>query len=174
MTHSAPNPFFSDGFTDAHLGLEELAEASDPTKLIASMSGGAHNSLAVRLSDGLIVPGAPARIIFKAGPGDRVSFAACVMQSNDYFFATKPEGVDLFQPGTTVPVTGDITADVSLWDAGTELDRPLGSGDDQVFSQISPVSGGFQGAPVQRVPSSAGIVPTAKLIKATISLASGQ
>ncbi|MEO9891146.1 spondin domain-containing protein [Aurantibacter sp.] len=62
-------------------------------------------------------------IDFKAAaPGGRVSFATMSAVSNDWFFAPKAEGIVLFEDG--MPVTGDVTDQVYLWDAGVEEEDP--------------------------------------------------
>lgn len=55
-------------------------------------------------------------------PGGRVSFATMSAVSNDWFFAPKAEGIHLFENG--MPVTGDVTDQVYLWDAGVEEEDP--------------------------------------------------
>ncbi|MCM4171051.1 hypothetical protein DHD32_06145 [Arenibacter sp. TNZ] len=57
-------------------------------------------------------------IDFKAVSGARLSFATMSVVSNDWFFAPMGAGIDLFDNGA--PVTGDITEQIHLWDAGVE------------------------------------------------------
>ena len=57
-------------------------------------------------------------IDFKAVPGTRLSFATMSVVSNDWFFAPSATGIPLFENGTAV--TGDVTNQVYLWDAGVE------------------------------------------------------
>ncbi|MRH99379.1 hypothetical protein GH721_02440 [Kriegella sp. EG-1] len=57
-----------------------------------------------------------------AAPGGRVSFATMSVVSNDWFFAPKAEGIALFDDG--MPVTGNVTDQVYLWDAGVEEEDP--------------------------------------------------
>jgi len=60
---------------------------------------------------------------FKATPpGGKLSFATMSVVSNDWFFAPRAEGISLFKDGA--PVTGDVTDQVYLWDAGVEEDDP--------------------------------------------------
>jgi hypothetical protein len=60
-------------------------------------------------------------------PGDRLSFAMMFGMSNDWFFASDPDGIELFAPDGT-PMSGDVTHMVNIYDAGTELDEELGIG----------------------------------------------
>ncbi len=62
-------------------------------------------------------------IDFKAVPGTYLSFATMEAMSNDWFYAPDVEGIALYN-GSGEPVTGDITGQVMLWDAGTEEENP--------------------------------------------------
>jgi len=66
----------------------------------------------------ILDPGCFYSINFKAVPGTKLSFATMSVVSNDWFFAPKAEGINLFDDG--MPVTGDVTDQVYLWDAGVE------------------------------------------------------
>ena len=63
-----------------------------------------------------------------------------LVQSNDWFFAFAPEGLELFDEGGA-PVTGDVTDQVAVWDAGTEVDQEPGVGEDQAPRQAGPNTG---------------------------------
>lgn len=60
---------------------------------------------------------------FYAYPGSRLSFVSMLANSNDWFFAPGESGIELFDAGGN-PVTGDVTDEISLWDAGTEEEDP--------------------------------------------------
>lgn len=62
-------------------------------------------------------------IDFQARPGSRLSFLTMLANSNDWFFAPGQNGLDLFD-AAGAPVTGDITSEVRLYDAGTEEEDP--------------------------------------------------
>ncbi|MEM8863767.1 MAG: spondin domain-containing protein, partial [Chloroflexota bacterium] len=70
-------------------------------------------------------------------PGDRVSFATMFVQSNDWFFAPNELGIPLYNEDGTAK-NGDVTAYVSLWDSGTEIDEPVGEGVYQAPRQSGP------------------------------------
>jgi len=87
---------------------------------------------------GPILPGGSYEITFNAGtnvtPGDggtRLSFLTMFVQSNDLFLAPGEEGIALYDNGTPIgqgaPV--DVTDQVSLWDAGTEVNEVTGGPD---------------------------------------------
>lgn len=67
-------------------------------------------------------PGCFYTIKFKAVPGAKLSFATMSVISNDWFFAPSGVGIPLFEDG--MPVTGDVTDQVYLWDAGVEEEDP--------------------------------------------------
>ncbi len=79
------------------------------------------------LVDGVAGPGEAYQIRFTAGPGQAVSFATMLRESNDWFFAPGPDGIPLYVDG--VPVSGDVTQLVLLWNAGTEIDQEPAIGD---------------------------------------------
>ncbi|MFS4491921.1 spondin domain-containing protein [Maribacter sp. 2308TA10-17] len=59
---------------------------------------------------------------FQATPGSKLSFATMQVVSNDWFYAPTGAGITLFENG--VPVTGDVTNQIYLWDSGTEEEDP--------------------------------------------------
>lgn len=61
-------------------------------------------------------------IDFKAVPGTKLSFATMSVVSNDWFFAPSGTGIPLFEDG--MPVTGDVTDQIYLWDVGVEEEDP--------------------------------------------------
>ena len=54
-------------------------------------------------------------------PGDRLSLTTMMGQSNDWFYAPVESGIPLFENGN--PISGDITSQIILWDAGTEVNQ---------------------------------------------------
>jgi hypothetical protein len=99
-------------------------------------------------------------INFYAGKGQSISFATMWGQSDDWFFAPGPAGIALYD-ANGAPVSGDVTAQVGIWNAGTEIDEEPGVGPDTGPHQTSPT----QGAP--------DLDPTVRAIGATVTLADG-
>lgn len=64
-----------------------------------------------------------------ASPGQRLQLQTMFVQSNDWFYAFSKGGLDLYNGNT--PVSGDVTSEIFLYDAGTEADEPLGLGKHQ-------------------------------------------
>ena len=75
---------------------------------------------------GPALPGHSFQFSFHAGPNHKLSFATMYGWSNDGFYAPDGNGISLYSGGN--PVTGDITPQVMLWDAGTEMNQMPGSG----------------------------------------------
>ncbi|MEM9950395.1 MAG: spondin domain-containing protein [Chloroflexota bacterium] len=77
---------------------------------------------------------------FNAEAGQYLSFVTMLAQSNDLFFAPDEIGIPLFDEEGN-PVSGDVTDQVLLWDAGTEVNQALGEGDQQAPRQAGPNTG---------------------------------
>ena len=60
-------------------------------------------------------------------------------QSNDWFYGPAESGMPLFKNGK--PINGDITAQIILWDAGTEVNQEPGIGPGQGPRQKAPNTG---------------------------------
>lgn len=78
-------------------------------------------------------------VTFTAGDRHRLSFATMLGSSNDWFYATQPEGIALYEDG--VPLSGDVTDRLRLYDAGTEIDQEPGVGDATGPLQSQPEEG---------------------------------
>lgn len=86
---------------------------------------------------------------FRAGPGARLSFATMMVHSNDFFYAPGPEGIALWDGHEQV--TGDVTDQIMLWDAGTEINQEPGAGADQPVRQSGPDTGADDPNPLVRL-----------------------
>lgn len=134
VVHSQPSPLFAVGAADQGLGLERLAEDGDQVPLRDALTASPPEGVATVYAfdtpvDGTAGPAAPGQafeIAVHGNPGDSLSFATMFGMSNDWIFATKPEGIALFVDD--VPRTCDVTADVALFDVGTESDEELAVG----------------------------------------------
>jgi hypothetical protein len=89
---------------------------------------------------GVITPGQAYEFSFSAAPGAKLSFATMFVHSNDFFYAPEEQGIDLFDD-MGMPISGDVTAQVQLWDAGTEENQEPGVGNDQAPRQSGPDTG---------------------------------
>ena len=142
---SAGNPIFTGGQPESGNGLEQLAETGNPeglVKYVSSVSGvsavGANARPVGATGDGPLTPGQAYEFELSASPGQSLSLAWMFGQSNDLFYSNE-RPIVLFVGGK--PVSGDMTAQVSLWDAGTEVNEEPGLGPNQAPRQKSPDAG---------------------------------
>ncbi|MGE0870215.1 MAG: spondin domain-containing protein [Kofleriaceae bacterium] len=138
LLHQAGRPLFIPGFRELGHGLERVAEDGDPSSLyhlLAHDPGGRLTPVGVfdmpidAPQPQLAMPGQTYEINLAARPGDSLSFATMFVMSNDWFFATPPEGITLFDRADQLR-EGDLTDHIALYDAGTELDQELAVGPD--------------------------------------------
>lgn len=113
---------------------------------------------------GPAVPGSGYEFSFTAVPGDTLSFVTMLAQSNDLFFAPDEVGIALFDD-MDAPISGDVTDQVLLWDAGTEVNQPIGEGDQQAPRQAGPNTGDAESNPIEAVDEPA----TAEIITVTLT-----
>jgi len=143
---SAGEPLYSIGLADRGSGLERIAEDGNPMVLAEAMASedlgdrGVFNTPAGLDSPGPARPGSAFEITLTAAPGDRLVFATMFGWSNDWFFGTPASGIELFADDG-LPIAGDITDQVMIYDAGTELDQELAIGADTGPQQAGPDTG---------------------------------
>lgn len=133
------NYFFNEG-EQADAALESQAEDGSPEKLskkyvtkVGSIFLGVFNKPVGSDMPAPALPGGAFEFTFTASEGMRLSFITMFGQSNDLFYAPK-QAIDLFDRDGN-PLTGDITGDLYLWDAGTEVNQAPGIGDEQAPRQ---------------------------------------
>lgn len=141
----AANPIFTGGQSEPGNGLEQLAETGNPeglVKYVSAISGvaavGANARPIGATGDGPLTPGQAYEFELSASPGQSLSLAWMFGQSNDLFYSNE-RPIALFAGGK--PVSGDMTAQISLWDAGTEVNEEPGLGPNQAPRQKSPDAG---------------------------------
>jgi PKD repeat protein len=139
----------------ASAGIEGVAEDGDPGTLAdeLSPSGDAIRD-AGTFGDGPLPPGPPeatpsVSFTVDAIPGERLSLATMYIQSNDLFYGFEPEGLPLFS--NDAPINGDVTGQVLLYDAGTEVDEAPGLGLTQAPRQTPNSKGTDEGGTIVRV-----------------------
>lgn len=114
-------------------------------------SSGVFNTPVGASSPAPVFPGEKYEVMFKAGIGSKLSFVTMFVQSNDLFYAPDGMGIELFE--NRVPVTGDITDQLYLWDAGTELNEKPGEGMYQAPRQSGPDMGTDESCNVRMIES---------------------
>lgn len=145
VIHTGANPIFTGGQVDAGQGLETLAETGNPSPLLKSLTGaprvvgvGADDHPVGASAGGPIPPGQAYELEVTAAPGQFLSAAWMFGQSNDLFYSND-RPITLFSGDK--PVSGDMTAQLSLWDAGTEVNEEPGLGPNQGPRQATPDAG---------------------------------
>jgi hypothetical protein len=147
LHHAGTTPLFTANATDLGKGLEALAEDGNATQLGGKLTtldgyvkGGVFNIPAGTTTAGPILPGSKYQITFDASPGDSLSFASMLANTNDVFLAAKDSGIPLFD-SAGVAVTGDVSNQLYLWDAGTEANEEPAIGPNTVTNQLAANTG---------------------------------
>jgi hypothetical protein len=149
---------FTEGKAARKNGLEMQAEDGDPSGLVASLMEmhhssnlhGVFNTPVGAMGAGPIRPGDSYEFTVTAMPGTKLFMTQMFGQSNDWFYAPGPNGIALFDTKGT-PVSGDVTDQLYLWDAGTEKDEEIGVGPNQGPRQKGPNTGEAEQGIVHRV-----------------------
>ena len=172
--HTNAGPLFTAGQPDRGLGLEAVAEDGNPAALVEALtaqtdiSASAFNTPVGTSEPGPLLPGRAYEFTVAATPGNHLSFATMFVQSNDLFYGPDGAGIALFNADGT-PVAGDVTSQVMLWDAGTEINQAPGFGPDQAPRQAGPNTGADENGPVQLVADGFSYPDTAGVIRVTIT-----
>ena len=99
---------------------------------------------------GPALPGGAYEFVIQAEAGNTLTFATMLAQSNDLFFAPDEAGIALFDDDGNA-ISGDVSDQVDLWDAGSEVNQPIGEGDEQAPRQSGPNTGADEMGVVQLV-----------------------
>jgi hypothetical protein len=168
--HTGSNPIFTPGEVQSGIGLKGLAEAGMAGAFAPNLPGqpgvraaGAFETPIGRPRGRMVMDraeggGANTGRMLQAGqhfeftvtarPGDRLSLALMLSQSNDGLVATDGAGIPLFA-ADGAPIRGSITDHLSLWDAGTEVNEDPGLGRNQGLRQGAPHAGDPERRPVR-------------------------
>ena len=149
---------FTEGKSARDNGLEMQAEDGDPSGLVSSLVTmnhasnlhGVFNMPVGAMAAGPIRPGSSYEFTVTALPGMKLFMTQMFGQSNDWFYAPSVNGITLFDHKGN-PVSGDITDQLYLWDAGTEKDEEIGVGPNQGPRQKGPNTGDDEHGVVHRV-----------------------
>jgi hypothetical protein len=141
IVHTSTNPIFIDGQADQSKGLESQAEDGKPDLLVQSLAeqsgivaSGVFNTPNGANKPAPLEPGGVYEFTVSATPGEHLAFTTMFGQSNDWFYAPGGTGISLFDAQGN-PIAGDITPQILLWNAGTEVDQEPGIGSDQAPRQ---------------------------------------
>ena len=173
--HSADSkPLFENGAAGS-AGLEALAEDGNPAKMGGSLptktgvkSSGVFNTPKGASASGPLFPGNAYSFEITATKGERLSLALMYVQSNDLYYSFGQSGLELWD-GSNVK-SGDVTADINLWDAGTEVNEYPGLGMNQPVRQSGANTGADENGTVMVVNDSYTYLMNNKSIKVTLTL----
>jgi len=156
VVHTDAVQFFESG-TAASAGIEGIAEDGSPSVLVAALTGvdgvqsvSAFNTPTGASAPAPIGPGGSYAFEFDAELGDRLSLATMFIQSNDLFYTFTGDGLALFD-GSGRAISGDMTSEVLLYDAGTEVNQEFGVGLDQAPRQAGPDTGADENGVLGRI-----------------------
>jgi hypothetical protein len=150
------NPIFTGGKRDSGEGLELLAETGNPSALVKALSGksgivtaGADAKPVGATDEGPLTPGQKYEFQVSAQPGQLLSTAWMFGQSNDLFYSND-RPIELFSAAGK-PRSGEMTVQLALWDAGTEVNEEPGLGPNQGPRQATPDAGVTESLGIARV-----------------------
>ena len=178
MLNSKKAPIFQEG-RRASKGLEMQAEDGDPSGLIKQLTmanhsstlHGVYNTPVGATQPGPIRPGDAYEFSFEAAPGMRLYMTMMFGQSNDWFYSPDEQGIELFKGGS--PVSGDVTSQFILYNAGTEVDEELGIGPNQGPRQKATNTGVDENGVVTRVKTTVFYNHNAQFFRVTITPEAG-
>jgi hypothetical protein len=174
IVHTVNAPIFTSGKKDRGQGLEAQSEDGNPSMLAKSLKGGkgikavtVFNTPVDARAPGPITPGAAYETTISAMPGDHLSLTLMMGQSNDWFYAPVESGIELFPAGKAL--SGDISGQLYLWDAGTEVDQEPGIGSEQGPRQKGPNTGKAENGVVRKVRDGKGYFSPPSVLRVTIT-----
>jgi hypothetical protein len=173
VVHTDRAPIFTVGKKDRGKGLEAQSEDGNPDMLAKSVEGtkgiksvALFNTPVGASAAGPITPGATYEVPISAMPGDRLTWTTMMGQSNDWFYSPGESGIELFKDGK--PISGDISSQIILWDAGTEVDQEPGIGPDQGPRQKGPNPGKAENAVVRKIDDGKAYSKASDVMRVTI------
>lgn len=165
--------FFNEG-KKAGAALEAQAEDGNPELLskelltkVGSRYMGIFNTPVGNDKAGPLLSGGVYEFTFKAEEGMRLNLIAMYGQSNDLFYAPK-KAFELFDEDGT-PLSGDLTEQLLLWDAGTEKNQAPGIGDEQAPRQKMANTGTAENGVVMTVKDGFTYPATKGVLRVTIT-----
>ena len=171
------NPIFTGGCRVSGEGLELLAETGDPSRLVQSLAGkagivsvGAAAKPVGATVEGPISRGQKYEFEITAQPGQLLSTAWMFGQSNDLFYSND-RPIPLFSV-TGKPQSAEMTTQLSLWDAGTEVNEEPGLGPNQGPRQATPDAGTTEAQGVAHVRDEYAYPRTEDVLRLSITPAS--
>ncbi|MBP1840734.1 spondin domain-containing protein [Formosa algae] len=99
---------------------------------------------------GPATPGKRYEFTVDAGRSQKLSFVTMLAATNDLFFAPDGNGIAFYDDNGD-PISGDVTDQVYLWDAGTEVNEEPAVGPNTVGMQSGPDTGEVENGNVLKI-----------------------
>ncbi|MDU1891179.1 MAG: spondin domain-containing protein [Dysgonomonas sp.] len=151
------NPIYQLNQKDANIGLKELAQKGDASKLKSSLEGMTNVRYVYIAGSEAVAPGKSVETKFKAWDGDRIAYATMFGYSNDWFYANSETIMADFK--------GDLTGKTVLLDNGTGVNQFPGAGNNQALFGGTPQA---EDAVIKVVETTYPVPSVANVIKVTI------
>jgi len=132
----------------APLGLETLAEDGSPANLVAAVGADPQVGMAAaqtattqrpNAGPGPAMPGETFELRLDTNGAERLSLAAMLVESNDWFLALPSAGLSLRDAAGALRPAAELEAELrqtlAIWDAGTEANQVPGAGSFQPMRQ---------------------------------------
>jgi len=103
-------------------------------------SGGIFNTPVGDGAPGPATPGKSYQFTIDAGRKQKLSFATMLAATNDLFYGPNGDGIALYDDAGA-PISADVTSQIHLWDAGTEVNEEPHVGPNTVTNQAAPNTG---------------------------------
>ena len=126
------NPVYEVGKTDTGMGLKEISQFGNVTKLQNSLMALPNVKGVFVAGNAPVAPGNKISTNFTADPGDKIAYVTMFGFSNDWFYANEQS----IEAGTK----GDLTSKTALFDSGTGIDQYPGAGNHQALFGGTPQS----------------------------------
>lgn len=119
------NPVYELGKTDNGMGLKEIAQFGNVSKLQNNLKAFPGIKGIYVAGSAPVAPGNKIMTNFVADPGDKIAYVTMFGFSNDWFYAN--EG------NIDAAIKGDLTSKTALFDSGTGVDQYPGAGNRQAL-----------------------------------------
>lgn len=151
------NPIYELGKKDSGMGLKDLAQMGNTSKLQESLKKMKGVKSVVVAGTAPVGPGQKVMAQYKVEAGDKLAYATMFGFSNDWFYANEqaiPAGSN-----------GDITGKTALLDSGTGVDQYPGAGNRQALFGGTPQA---ESKPISKVGNTFPVPSVDKVLKITI------
>ncbi len=151
------NPIYELGKKDPGMGLKDLAQKGNASKLQESLKKMKGVKGIYIAGTAPVGPGQKVMTQYKAGDGDKLAFVTMFGFSNDWFYAN--------EQALSAKLSGDITNKTALFDSGTGVDQYPGAGNRQALFGGTPQA---ENKPISKVGTTFPVPPVNKVLKITI------